>query len=46
MMTNGTLDVLLSHDWPRGITAFGDEEVLLRKKPFFRDEVIIVVFKV
>ena len=31
--------VLMSHDWPRGITKFGNEERLLRFKKHFRDEV-------
>ena len=33
------LDVMLSHDWPLGIEQFGDTQSLLRKKPYFRDEV-------
>lgn len=33
------LDVFMTHDWPRGITRFGDEAALLRKKQFFREEV-------
>ncbi|ORX89290.1 DBR1-domain-containing protein [Basidiobolus meristosporus CBS 931.73] len=33
------LDIFLSHDWPRGIEQHGDVHALLRKKPFFRDEV-------
>ncbi|CAH0398796.1 unnamed protein product [Chilo suppressalis] len=31
--------VMLSHDWPRGITDYGDTEQLLRRKPFFRQEI-------
>ena len=30
------LDVMLSHDWPRGIYHHGDMQRLLRAKPFFR----------
>lgn len=30
---------MVSHDWPAGITKYGDEEQLLRYKPYFRDEV-------
>lgn len=30
------VDVMLSHDWPRGITDYGDKEQLLKYKPFFR----------
>ena len=33
------LDVFLSHDWPRGIAHHGATAELLRKKPFFREEV-------
>lgn len=28
--------VMLSHDWPKGITDYGDQENLLRRKPFLR----------
>lgn len=28
--------VMLSHDWPRGITDYGDTEVLVKYKPFLR----------
>ena len=31
--------VLMSHDWPRGVTRFGNEEKLLRFKKHFREEV-------
>ena len=30
------IDVFLTHDWPRGIHAFGDERGLIRKKPHFQ----------
>ncbi|KAK1862802.1 hypothetical protein I4F81_005369 [Pyropia yezoensis] len=33
------LDVFMSHDWPAGVTAWGDADRLVRCKPFFRDEV-------
>lgn len=33
------VDVFLSHDWPAGVTAYGDEAALLRVKPFFREDV-------
>ena len=32
-------NIMLSHDWPRGIEQYGNTEGLLKKKPFFRDEV-------
>lgn len=31
-------DIILSHDWPRGIYNHGNVQTLLRKKPFFTDE--------
>ncbi|WFD05011.1 lariat debranching enzyme [Malassezia vespertilionis] len=31
--------IFLSHDWPNGIEHCGDVTALLRKKPFFREEV-------
>ena len=33
------IDILISHDWPRGIYHFGNKAQLVRKKPFFLDEV-------
>ncbi|XP_043476735.1 lariat debranching enzyme [Leptopilina heterotoma] len=33
------IDIFLSHDWPRGVTKFGNERMLLKKKPFFRSDV-------
>ncbi|KAF9972371.1 hypothetical protein BGZ73_004539 [Actinomortierella ambigua] len=33
------LDIFLSHDWPRGIEQYGDVDGLIRRKPFFRDEI-------
>jgi lariat debranching enzyme len=33
------LDIVMSHDWPCGIHNFGDLELLLKKKPFFREQV-------
>ena len=29
---------MLSHDWPNGVTDFGDEDLLLKKKSFFARE--------
>uniref|UniRef100_A0A182WI35 Lariat debranching enzyme C-terminal domain-containing protein n=1 Tax=Anopheles minimus TaxID=112268 RepID=A0A182WI35_9DIPT len=34
-----TVDVMLSHDWPRGITRHGNETQLLRFKPAFREDI-------
>ncbi|VAH94856.1 unnamed protein product [Triticum turgidum subsp. durum] len=33
------LDIFMSHDWPLGITEYGNRERLLREKPFFKEEV-------
>jgi lariat debranching enzyme len=37
------LDVMLSHDWPRGIAHYGDLRRLLRAKPFLQGEVRVVL---
>lgn len=37
--TGAKVDIFLSHDWPIGITKFGDERGLLRRKTFFAEEV-------
>ena len=36
-------DIMLSHDWPRGVTDFGDVDRLLRFKKHFRDEIVITI---
>ncbi|XP_076280796.1 lariat debranching enzyme [Lasioglossum baleicum] len=36
---SGNIDIFLSHDWPAGITKYGDENSLLRGKPFFRSDI-------
>ncbi|KAL6637753.1 hypothetical protein ACP70R_025325 [Stipagrostis hirtigluma subsp. patula] len=33
------LDIFLSHDWPLGITEYGDWQKLIREKHFFEEEV-------
>ncbi|CAL0319121.1 unnamed protein product [Lupinus luteus] len=33
------IDIFLSHDWPVGITDYGDSNELLRRKHYFRQEV-------
>ncbi|XP_045495943.1 lariat debranching enzyme [Colias croceus] len=33
------IHVMLSHDWPRGITDYGDKNFLLKRKPFFREDI-------
>ena len=39
LQLSAPLDVFVSHDWPRGVTKHGNEAELLRRKPFFREEV-------
>ena len=34
-----SVDVMISHDWPKGVEKFGNTADLLRIKPYFRDEV-------
>ena len=29
----------MSHDWPNEIHKYGDTEALLRRKPFFREDI-------
>ncbi|KMQ90935.1 lariat debranching enzyme, partial [Lasius niger] len=36
---SGKIDIFLSHDWPAGVTKYGDEDTLLRRKPFFKDDI-------
>jgi len=33
------LDLFMTHDWPVGITNYGDKERLLRFKPYFKDDI-------
>ncbi|XP_055619172.1 lariat debranching enzyme [Toxorhynchites rutilus septentrionalis] len=33
------VDILLSHDWPRGVTSYGNKKQLLRFKPAFREDI-------
>jgi len=37
--SNNRLDIFITHDWPAGITDYGDKEWLLRIKPHFSDDV-------
>lgn len=38
-MKRGSVDVLLTHDWPVSITRFGDTQKLLREKSFFGEDI-------
>ncbi|CAG5123803.1 unnamed protein product [Candidula unifasciata] len=33
------VDIFISHDWPRGIYHYGDTASLIKRKPFFRQEI-------
>jgi lariat debranching enzyme len=33
------LNIFLSHDWPVGVTDFGDKNMLLRFKPYFQEDI-------
>ena len=33
------IDIMISHDWPQGVEQYGDVRALLKRKPFFRQEV-------
>ncbi|XP_010525890.1 PREDICTED: lariat debranching enzyme [Tarenaya hassleriana] len=39
MQIEEPLDIFLSHDWPCGITDYGDSEALIRYKPYFAQEI-------
>ena len=37
--SSSTVDVMISHDWPSGIAYHGNMDQLLRKKPYFKQEI-------
>ncbi|KAG2319504.1 hypothetical protein Bca52824_012717 [Brassica carinata] len=39
MQLEGPLDIFLSHDWPVGITDYGDSKTLIQQKPDFQQEI-------
>lgn len=39
-LIKGPLNVVLTHDWPVGITDYGDKNGLLQKKPHFRQDIL------
>lgn len=39
---SGNVDIGLSHDWPLGIYHHGNKAQLLRKKPYFAEEVSVL----
>ena len=38
-MLSGSVDVVMSHDWPSGIQSMEMKQGLLRCKPFFADDI-------
>ena len=38
-LSNNPPDIIMSHDWPRGIHKHGDLNSLLRMKPFFKEDI-------
>ena len=36
---NNPIDIMISHDWPRGIEQHGDVNKLIQQKPFFKQEI-------
>ncbi|KAJ8971272.1 hypothetical protein NQ317_001174 [Molorchus minor] len=36
---SGPLDIFLSHDWPNGVYRYGNINQLLKKKPFFQEDI-------
>uniref|UniRef100_A0A1D1YRP8 Lariat debranching enzyme n=1 Tax=Anthurium amnicola TaxID=1678845 RepID=A0A1D1YRP8_9ARAE len=39
MQIQEPVDIFISHDWPLGITDFGNTVQLVRKKPYFKQEI-------
>lgn len=35
LQLSGPIDIMVSHDWPRGVYHYGNVANLLRMKPFF-----------
>ena len=38
-LRNSPPDIVMSHDWPNGIHKHGDCPSLLRRKPFFKEDI-------
>jgi lariat debranching enzyme len=45
MHVKGPLDIFLSHDWPLGITEYGDWQKLIRGKKHFEEEVTLTTLR-
>lgn len=39
LQLSGKIDIFISHDWPLNIHKYGNTEELLRRKPFFEQEI-------
>ncbi|OBA24062.1 hypothetical protein METBIDRAFT_30408 [Metschnikowia bicuspidata var. bicuspidata NRRL YB-4993] len=39
LMLSGSSDVMLSHDWPKGIWEWGNKGTLLKNKPFLKTDI-------
>lgn len=37
------MDVFLSHDWPTGIYHYGNVQKLLKRKPFFKSVIYLII---
>lgn len=44
MQVEEPVDIFLTHDWPCGITDYGNWKELVRQKPFFEKEVILDIY--
>jgi lariat debranching enzyme len=38
MQVKEPVDIVLSHDWPAGVTRYGDARALYKNKPYFKAE--------
>lgn len=38
-MKGPPVDIMISHDWPAGITDYGDVDQLLKLKPYFKEDI-------
>ena len=39
-MPSGSIDIMLSHDWPNGIHKFGDTDILFRRKKYLSKDLV------
>eukprot|EP01038_Epipyxis_sp_PR26KG_P014943 gene14943-20101_t len=39
LISNHSIDIFLSHDWPNGIWNYGNLSQLLHKKPYFKEDI-------